>query len=496
MAISQTKYVDITSLQEKSSESTRLDGRVYTSSDKLPAGVTMEFDSLEMVGTIFTEGTDEYKFANKYFSYRNLQAKRAKSITFSNFNPTGRKCTLKATSAPVALATLKAITDGSIKIDMGGVATEITGLDFSEVTSYADVATALQTAIRAVTENGELWTGATVTYDATCGFVLQGGTVTASNIGYATDAASGTALADKIKWTAEDLPFVSSGMAVETPVACIRRTMSEANCCGSFAFLDELTTAQIADVAQWNHNQNVRYIYSVAVNASNYSAVQSAVAEYDGVGLTYGDDKFVSYMPMAILAATDYNIQNGTKNYMYTQFEGEIPSVTTNELSNALDNLHINYYGLTQMTGKKISFYQRGYLQGSIPDMGVYANEIWLKQEIENMSMNLFTRRGKLPANSTGVGIFRTALQSILDLAVTNGAFLLGKVLSRSQCARVVEISNSDDAVSQIQSLGYWVNVEVQEAVINSVTEYYLKYILLYAKGDAIRKIEGTDILL
>lgn len=496
MAISQTKYVDISSVQKGSDIYENLNGRVYTSSANIPAGMTLDFDSLDMVMTVFDEGTDEYKFANKYFSYRNLKGKRPKALSFSNYNPEGRKCTLRATATPVALATLKEISDGSIKIDMGGVATEITSIDLSEVTSYADVATAIQTAIRAVTANGELWTGATVTYDSTCGFVLQGGTVSASNIGYATDATSGTALADKIKWTSSDQPFVSAGMESETPLACVRRTMSELPSCGSFAFLDALTLSQISDLAQWNHNQNVRYIYSVAVDSTNYSTIQTAVANYDGICLTYGNDKFVSYMPMAIFSATDFESANGTVCYMFIQFDGEEASVTTDTLSNTLDALRINYYGQTKRSGQGLSFYQRGYLQGSIPDIGVYANEIWLKKEIENASLTLFTRRGKLPANSTGVGIFRTAIQPILDLSISNGTFLLGKVLTRSQRDSVIETTDSEDAISLIQDQGYWFNVEVIDNVVNSITEYYLRYTLLYSKGDAIRKIEGTDILL
>ena len=61
------------------------------------------------------------------------------------------------------LATWKAITTGAFKITIDGVQKSISGLDFSGATSMADVATAIQVAIRAA--NTTLgYTAATVTY--------------------------------------------------------------------------------------------------------------------------------------------------------------------------------------------------------------------------------------------------------------------------------------------------------------------------------------------
>lgn len=496
MSISQTKYVNITSVLDDDSVTGReLMGRLYTSSAKLPVGKTIDCSSLDMVNELFGSSSEEYTFASKYFNFISVKNKRPLNLSFSNYNPNGRKCTLRGTT-PAALADFKAITTGSIKIDMGGVASDITGLDFSSATAYADIATALQTAIRAVDTNGALWTGATVTYDATSGFILEGGTLTASNIGYASDAASGTPIAGLLKWDADSFPFISAGSAVETPLECVQRTMLELPTCGSFTFLDVLTTQQITDIAQWNHTQNVRFMFSVPVDSTNYTAIRNAVKDFDGVGLTYGHNKYVSYMPMAIMAATDYTEENGTVCYMYTQFSNEPASVTSDSLSNALDAVRINYYGQTKRAGKALSFYQRGYLQGSIPDMGVYSNEMWLKQSIETMSLSLLVSRGKIPANPDGAAVFRTKMQDILDLAVSNGTFQLNRTLSNTKKAELIEQVGDSQIITQLQNLGYWVKVEVYPSVVNDITEYYLKYILYYMKGDAIRKIEGTDILL
>ena len=143
-----------------------------------------------------------------------------------------------------------------------------------------------------------------------------------------------------------------------------------------------------------------------------------------------------------------------------------------------------------------MSFYQRGYLQGSVYDMGVYANEMWLKSAIESRALLLLTSRGKIPANSTGVGLFRANIQPILEQAVLNGTIQLNRTFSVTDRAEIVDITGTADAVGQITSMGYWIKVSIEEGPANGVTEYYLKYVLVYAKGDAIRKIEGTNILI
>ena len=499
MAISQAKYVEIVSTTEPTTSVARreLIGRFYTSSDKLKTGDILDLTSLDSVALLFGNTSTEYNVADKYFRYISATNVRPTKIGFANFNPNGRKATLKATKAPATLEALKAVTAGAMKIDLGGVASDVTDINLSECADLAAVATAIQTAIRAVTANGEIWTAATVTYSATdSAFILQGGTIADSQIGYASAAASGTNLSAMIKWDEASAPFLSAGTVAETPSEALARTMDINNNCGSFAFIDALTTEQIAAVASWNHSQNVEYMYSVAVSNVNYTTVQNAVKDYDGCALTYSLDGLSYYMPMAIMAGTDYTSTSGTVIYMFRKFANETATVNSDALSTTLDALRINYYGQTQSSGQNLAFYQRGYLQGAIADMGVYANEIWLKSEIRALSLSLLLNKNKIPANKAGEGLFRTALQSVLDTAIDNGTILANKSLTAEQKSAVLDITGEDDAYQLIEQNGYWIKVTTIQAVVNGVTDYHLKYTLVYAKGDAIRKIEGLDILL
>lgn len=499
MAISQTRYVEIAStvVPQASVARRELIGRFYTSNDALKTGDIVELTSLSAVAALFGQSSTEYRIAEKYMKYVSSTNVRPTKISFANYNPNGRKATLKATKAPAALSALKEVTAGSMKINLGGVASDITGLDFSSCADLSEVATAIQTAIRAVTANGEIWTAATVTYSATdSAFILQGGTIAASEIGYASAAASGTDVSAMIKWNEANLPFLSAGIAVETPVECLTRSMEASDNCGSFAFIDALTSEQIANVASWNHTKNVEFIYSVAVNASNYATIQASVKDCDGCALTYSADGLSYYMPMAIMAGTNYGMTAGTVIYMFRQFANEQATVTSDALADTLDAIRVNYYGQTQSSGQNLAFYQRGYLQGEIFDMGVYANEIWLKSEIRALSLSLFVNKNKIPANKAGEGLFRTSLQTVIENAIDNGTILANKTLTTDQRSSVLDMTGDEEAYRDIEQNGYWLNVKTVQANVNGVTDYHLKYTLLYSKGDAIRKIEGLDVLL
>lgn len=497
MSISQNRYVDITTIYSGADKvpAKELIGRFFTSSQFLKVGEIVDFETLDAVLERFGSASSEYEIASKYFGFVSKAMKSPKKISFANFNKTARACKIENRKEIVSLATLKDITDGSINLTMGGISSDVTGINLSSCTTYSDISTAIQTAIRAV-ENGEMWTNASVTFDANKGFALIGGIVGAGVIDFAKDAETGTSLADLLGWSKSQNPFMSDGSDAETPVEAITRTTGESNNFGSFAFIDDLSLSEVQAVANWTNSQNVKYIYSVGVTSSNYSDIQSAVDGLDGVSITYGNNSKVAYMPMAIMASIDYSSVNGSVNFMFTQFANEDASVTTDVEANEFDGKKINYYGQTQTFGSKIAFYQRGFLQGEFSDMGCFANEIWLKSAIEAECLSMLLARKKVPANETGKALLRSVLQGIIEKALNNGTISAGKTLSTAQKVAITELTNDDAVIAIIEQVGYWLNIEIEKVSVLGNEEYHLKYTLIYSKGDSIRKVVGYDIVL
>lgn len=292
------------------------------------------------------------------------------------------------------------------------------------------------------------------------------------------------------------ISFARWGEDNETPVEAMQRVADISNNFGSYVFIDELTTEQIGEVAEWNNTTNVQFLYSVPVTTTNYTAIQEATDGMNGVWLQYDDGDFAEYMPCAILASTNYNRPNATQNYMFQQFPGATATVTTDTLADTLDALKINYYGATQSAGQQLAFLQRGVLQGSIDDAGVYCNEMWLKDQIIVAGFNLFLAVGKVPANLKGKGMISAVMMDIFNVALINGTFAPEKNLTATQKAYIESLTNDPDAWHTVFNNGYYFTASIDPVTQNGLTNYVFNYTLIYSKGDAVKKIEGSDILI
>lgn len=498
MAISQKRYVDITSGVGGAAVAAEreLIARLITGNQLAPMGAVMEFTSLDNVGLHFGTGSAEYAWAEKYFGFVSKSVTQPKKLSFARTATEAVAPQLISTITASPVVKFTGITDGSMVITMGGVSQTLTGLNFSSAVSLSDVASVIQTKINGFSAGGALWISATVSF--TNGeFVLTGGQTGAAEMKYAENAVSGTAVAALIGWDISSLPVVSNGSDAESPEAAMTRIADISNNFGSFAFLTTLSTDEIGAVAKWTNAQNVLFLYSVPVTPTNYAEIQAAVNGMNGVCLTLEDtDSDAEFMPCAVLAATDYDRTNAAQNYMFQQFDGVPASVTTDRYADVYDLAKVNYYGETQSAGTRISFYQRGVLQGDIEDIGVYCNEMWLKDSIVVAMFNLLLAVGKVPANKSGAAQVTGVMMDSINRAIRNGTIIPTKELTPTQKAYITSITDDPEAWQIVYSNGYWLDVKITSGIQNGSTLYKVEYILIYSKGDSIKKVEGTHILI
>ena len=504
MAISKSRYVLITSGVGGAAAVSRreLIARLMTTNTKVPTNGVLEFGggaaaALKNVGDYFGTTSAEYAFAAKYFGFVSKDIHQAEKISFARYSLTATAPQLISTEVG-ALAALKAITDGSIKISMGGSSYEATGLNFSSATSYADCATVLANAIKGNTAGGTLWTSATVSFTDGA-FVLTGGETGASEIVAASAAASGTDVSELVGWASSKSPIISVGTDAETLTQALDRIANTSDNFGSFDFIESLTADQVSEIATWTNAQNVGFVFSHAVTPSNYQTVQPVCDGKNGVCLTldsYGEH--AEYMPMAIGACIDYSGVGAATKFMFNQFPTDTATVTTDAYADRYDAKKINYLGATQQAGKNISFYQRGFLQGDIADIGVYWNEMWLKDAISTEMLNLLLAIKQLPANADGSNTARGILMGVIEEAKKNGVISVGKTYDNTQKAYITSLTGNDEAWREVEQNGCYLEVEVDSYTNsnNGLTEYAFDYTLIYGKGDSIRKVTGRDVLI
>lgn len=503
MAISFKKYVRITSgVGGGASVRTRdLILRVMTASMLIGADEVLEFTSATDVGDFFGTSTEEYRRAVRYFGYVSPLIGQPKRIAYGKYATADEAPRIFGTSAQRTLAQLQAITSGSLSFvfTQGGVGTPVvvSGINLSTATSLTNAAAMIQTALRA-NANPNLTT-CTVVYDTVnARFTFEG----AADGPIAISMASQTPLADVLGWTA-DARYVS-GSLEQTALEAIIASAGISDNFGSFVFIpfDLLTLDEVTEVALWNKAENVKYQYYVAVTAANAAAWSAALLDVGGVGLTLQGPaaEYHEQIPSAIMAATDYTKRNQSTNYMYRQTAATTATVTDTTVSNNYDAIRINYYGETQTAGQMVEFYQRGTLMG-LPtdptDMNTYANEQWLKDAAGAAIMGAQLSLAQISANNAGRATLMAILQGVIDRALYNGTISAGKTLNDTQKAFIVSYTGDALAWHQVQDSGYWFDVIMQsETTQSGAVEWYATYSLLYGKNDAIRRVEGTHILI
>lgn len=506
MSISQKRYVEITSavVGEPTVGSRELIARVMTTNPLAPMGSVIEFTSLDNVGGHFGTESAEYKFAQLYFGFVSKDVSSPRKIGFARWANVDTAPQLISTISAPSVAAFKAVTNGSFVLNMGGISYTVTGLNFASANDLASVAGIIQTGISANSAGGTLFTGATVVFE-NGKFILTGGDEGEATITATEAPASGVDVGAMIGWNAAGLPVVSQGSALETPVSAMSRIDDLSNNFGSFVFLSDLTVEQIADVAAWVNAGNVRYLYSIGCTPADVVEIVNAVKGMNGVSVTLQETNYDGsvaahdeVIPCAILAATDYTRANSTQNFMYQQMPGINATVSTNASADFYDKMLVNYYGSTQSAGQPISFYQRGVLMGEVSDMGVYCNEMWFKDAMWTALMNQLLGQTKIPANARGKAMVKAAQLDVIGTAILNGTILPGKDLTQLQKSTIYSMTNQADAWLDVQNNGYWLDIVISQVTnANSgAVEYIAKYLLIYAKGDSIKKIEGTHALI
>lgn len=487
MAISQSKYINIvSSLGGGVSVSQReLIGRVFTSNPLVPTNKVLEFSggattALASIAEYFGSTSNEYAFAKHYFDFTTAANTQPKKLSFARYNAgTALSAQLFGSVLP-SLTALQAITAGTFNITVGETDIALDNVNLSSALSLAEVATLLETALDGAVDS--------VAFDSSSSrFVIT----SATDLSYATGSIA-VALG-----MVEGEGILSESEAAKTAMETVSASAELSNNFFSFCFLDTLTTADITAIAEWVDTQNVKYMFSVSVNDSNYSEIRTAVKDYDGVALTYDiQNDYAQFMPMSAFAAVDYTKPNSSMDVFYKRFDGVVPSVTTNAKRFVLDPLRINYYGATQQAGQIVSFYQDGVLQGSIPSMTVYANEAWLKDSFITNILNLRMGLDSLPANNTGKSLVLSSLMETVNLALTNGVVLAGKELDASQKGFITTITGDEDGWIAVQNSGYRLSAEIEKYEEYGLTKYKISFLFVYSKGDTINYVDGRDILI
>jgi hypothetical protein len=509
--ISQSRYINIVSGVGAGAAvaQRQLILRLITQNTTLPPGIIIQFSNASSVGAYFGMASEEYMRALAYFSFMSKSITSPQMISFARWVNTAIAPMIVGDSttnaASNALARFQAVTAGTLTINDGATPVLITALDFSTDTTLTEVAATLQAALR-MSADSQL-AMCTVTFNTNTNQFVLTGSVTGSGSLSATPTGLSTDVSGMLGWTTGGTVLVAGQMA-STPAEAVALSAGISNNFGSFAYCTPATplmNTDIASIAEWNDAQNEMYMYSFATPLANLALVYPLVQGYSGCAInilsTTQANDYVEQSPCEILAATNYANVNAVNNYMYYQFPSRNITVSDDTTANTVDTYRGNYIGQTESAGQSLAFYQRGVLCGgptAATDMSTYANEMWLKSAISAQILSLFLNVPNIPANVTGQGMILAILMPIITQALSNGSIQVGNIISAVDKVYIGQVTGSATAWQQIQNIGYWLSITFSSYVNpnSNLTEWEANYTLLYAKNNAVRVVNGTDVMI
>lgn len=418
----------------------------------------MVFSSADTVGDYFGIESDEYKAAVIYFAGYNNSFSKPRHIVIARRVAEDVGAYIRGGKYNGTLADLKAVTNGSITIEIDG--TEITASDvnFSAATSFSDVASILQTALQAKLA------GTTVTYSSlTMAFTINSPTTgVSSTITYGTD----TSITTVMNFTLASGAVLSQGMDEMTPTANMQAIKEVTQNWVTFTTLYEADNDEHLGLSGWASSQGIEYCYVghtadplLLVQGSTTSIADLVKDSENGATALVYDNVNVAVFVLGTIASINWERYQGTITTAFKKVDGVKASVTSQTDADLLGAKGVNYIGNFATRNDDFTFFYAGQIYGDYKFIDTFINTVWLKNVMQVSIMNGLTQAGRVPYNEDGYALIRAWLQDPVNRALNNGTIDTGLVLSESQKAQIMH-ETGKDLSTELNTVGYAILIE------------------------------------
>lgn len=385
------------------------------------------YASITEVGLDFSTTDPEYLAALNWFG----QAPQPSTLMIGRWAQTHSPAQLVGgilSAGQQALSVWTAIASGGFTITIdAGAPQNITGLDFSAVTSLNGVAAVINAAL----------TGADIEWRSNEGRfrIISDVSGAASAVSFASAPGSGTDISDNLVMRAAD---AASG-AYQAP-----RSAQETAAAAAALFDDRfgqqwyavvalgaddddvLALAAFIEAADTKHYHGVTTQAAAVLSSADTTSLfyqLEALAYRKTAGQYSSTDPYAVVSLLARIMTTDYNANNTVIDLMYKQEPGVIAENLSNSQMNALlarqGNVFVEYNNDTAIIEPGNSF------SGDPIDLIMGAD--WLSTDIQTGVYNqLYTSVTKVPQTDAGVQLLTTAIAASCSQGVANGLIAPG----------------------------------------------------------------------
>lgn len=491
MAISLSNIVRvIPGVLKVSGSALDLNGLILTDSAYAPVGSVLSFSNAADVATYFGSESIEAEMSPWYFNGYNNASRTPGELLFARFNAEAVAAFLRSGSmSDVSLADLKLLS-GTLTLTINGSRTESGNIDLSSVTSYAEAAEQIATAI-----NGSD-TLVAVAFDTTVkAFIITTETTgEAATLTYAT----GT-LATGLRFTPETGAVLSMGADAAVTGDVMTNVLDLNQNWATFTTAFMPTAAQSLSFAQWASQQNLRFAYvlldssgNAIVNGSQDAlAAPIIAAEYAGTVPVYGRQAHGAGV-MGYAASLNFNQRRGRRNLAFRVQSGLEVMVTRNAEYSALMANGYNFYGNYAQNKITTNQWYPGSVTGDYKWLDSYLGQMWLNAQLQGDIITLFQSEIYLPYAADGRAAIETAMLSTIEQFKEWGGITPGTTLGDSQ---LIAIKNATgmDPTSVLNSKGYLIYIGDFTATMRAERTSPEVY-LWYCDGGFIQKLYINSI--
>lgn len=439
----------------------------------------------------------EYAAAQVYFAGYNNSYKKPSSVVFGRrvLNSTG--ATLTGSEFTGTLADLQAISAGTLNISIDGAEVALTGIDFSEVTSFSGAASVLNSALSAASST------ATVQFSSvTNSFVITSGTLgSAGSISYAEASESAANVGAVLNLTESAGATVIPGVDAMTVANNMAAIKAHSENWATFTPLYEASDAEALALAAWAGLQGVEYLcvlYSnadamTAQNDTTSIAYQLEQAEAGATTLIYGNAQDAAFI-MGSVASIDWERRNSTITLAFKRQNGLAANVTNATVASVLEGKHVNFIGEYATRNDEFVWLYPGRMYGEYNFIDPFVNAIWFNSAIQTAIMSGLATAGRVPYNEDGYTLIRAWIQDPIDRAFRNGVIDTGMQLSNAQIAQVASEAGLDIS-QELQANGYYLQVEDAGPSVRTNRESP-NLSLWYCYAGSVQRVQLSSTLL
>lgn len=475
-----------------------LNGLLLSDSKSISAStLVLEFPSTKSVGDYFGLESKEYLSADVYFtSFNNKQASPKKFMVARRIKE-GVPAWLRSAKNTKSLSAFKAITHGSLVINVNNSPLSVKDIDFSNAGSFSDVANILGDALGVIGSYSSIHEAFTFTSKVVGeNSLLSFASETAEEQTEQVDLSSFMGLREK------DGATLSMGMNALTESEQMEMIKTKTQNFVSFTTAWEAEAEEMLTWASWA-NSNYGWLYvayttnkaTISPDTDQDPASILKASGKDHTTIIYGSLEYASFI-MGVIASIAWQRVNGTITVAFKRQSGLTPWVVDESTASTLETKNCNYFGNFATRNAEFVFLYNGCLSSSeYGFIDPYINSVWLNNRLQVSLMDGISSVGRAPYNTRGYTMIHAWMMDPINEAKNNACIEAGVILSERQKSEITNEAGLDIS-TELMTQGYYIQILDPGASVRAKRGSPI-ISLWYTYGGAIQKIEvaSTAIL-